>query len=231
MSQSQDYQIVFDELIQFVLETISSENYLKEQGIHRQKIQKQTFKNRLNSQKSKNQRAKIKPGIYAISAPGRGSGVHFYGVREEVTEEGSDLKAGNGYPSASGLGKYSVGLDVQEDHSHGLCQTFALMYYLNAEDLLKKGESNYRANINIGLKFLINFINEDYFNREKCWTYESLLQNIVKLDKNIEDAYRLDVYISQEKLGNEGLICLTELIQFLIRKDKKKNLDTWFYNM
>ena len=60
MSQSKDYQIVFDELIQFVLETISSENYLKEQGIHRQKIQKQTFKNRLNSQKSKNQRTKIK---------------------------------------------------------------------------------------------------------------------------------------------------------------------------
>ena len=92
------------------------------------------------------------------------------------------------------------------------------MYYLNKEDLLKKGKSNYRKNINIGLEFLIDFINEDYFNREKCWTYESLLQNIVKLDKNIEDADRLDVYISQEKLGNEGLICLTELIKFLIKK-------------
>lgn len=228
MSQSTNYQIVFDELIQFVLETISSEKYLKDQGIHRQRIQKQMFKNRLNNQKSKNKRAKIKKGIYAIPAPGRGSGVHFYGVREEVTEEDLELKAGNGYPSASGLGKYSVGLDVQEDHSHGLCQTFALMYYLNKEDLLKKGESNYRKNINIGLNFLFDYIYEDWDNRELCWTYESLLQNIVKLDKNIEDAYRLEVYIHEEKLGNEGVICLTELITFLIKK--KKNLDVWFYN-
>jgi len=45
--------------------------------------------------------------------------VHYYGVRKN-----DKLIVGNGYSYNGGLGKYSIGMGVQKEYSHGLCQIY-----------------------------------------------------------------------------------------------------------
>ena len=235
-------QDCFDEIIQLVLETISSYEYLNYNGIHRveeplNKSEFKKFKTQLNKQT-------LKPGIYPKKI---GNSVHYYGVSERIERHSRStstssrrssrtlkkksqdkaeivkvIKVANGYPSAAGLGKYSIGLDVQRDHSHGLCQTYALMYYLGYEDRLKKGEDNYFSNIMIGLKFLLEFINENKEDRDWEWNNSKDLINSLDMLR-VDDEIRLSLY---KKLFGKKKIKLSQLIKILMKY--KSNLEIWF---
>jgi hypothetical protein len=203
-------QNIFDELIQFVLETISSEDYLKDLNIYRAK---QISWNKFKSQVKKQT---IKPGIYPRSFGG--DSVHFYGVRQNMA-----TIVANGYSSIGGLDKrFAVGLDAQPEHSHGLCQTFALMYYIGEEKRIKKGK--YYENVNIGLNFLLEFIDTDYKNRERCWSVKEILNNIVKLSQITTDQERKKIYKSLKDKDDD--VCLTTIIRFIL--SHQKNLKVWF---
>ena len=138
-------QCLFDELMLLIFETISSQDYLDSISIHRpSSINWETFKKQVAKQK-------VKPGIYPRSF-GRGVGVHYYAVR---AKDGKMIVA-SGYPSKGGiLAKYSIGLNAQRDHSHGLCQTFALMYYMDEEKQIKSGK--YYQNVKNRIKFFGGF--------------------------------------------------------------------------
>lgn len=215
-------QCMFDEIVLFILETVSSEEYLKEIGIHRSKpiTNWSAFKKKIT-----NQSEKLVPGIYPLSF-GRG-GVHYYAVRQD----GKLKKIGNGYSSVdhlpsgveTDLGKYAVGLDAQEDHSHGLCQTYALMFLFKKEKLLKKGEKNYFKNVLIGFRYLIDFINEDYDERERCWTYNTMLDNMSTVCKNHETER-----LKNLKANFKKKFCLTDLIEMVLNPKFRDNLKTWF---
>lgn len=209
---SEMHQCLFDELIMFVLETISSEDYLNDNDIYRSpnNVNWAKFKKSVINQS-------VKPGIYPRKV---GRSVHYYAVRQGIHKT-----VANGYPSIGGLpAKYSVGLDAQPDHSHGLCQTYALMYYLGEEDRLKKGRSNYFDNIIIGLRFLLDFINADYYNREREWKPQEILEEMTRLCKNHSDQ---EVLENLKKI-NSHKISLTDLIKTLLKKKYINNLYTWY---
>ncbi len=204
-------QYIYNELLQFILETISSEEYLNGIHIHRAKPI-----NNWKNFKKKVEKQSVKPGIYPRSY-GRGS-VHYYAVRHNMV-----LTIANGYSSSGGINKkYTAPLNAQPNHSHGLCQTFALMYYVGEEKRIKQGK--YFDNVNIGLLFLLDFIKSDYKNREKCWSSNSLLKNIKKLYKTISDRQRVKMYNLLE--NQYGDICLSHLIVFVV--SRQVNLREWF---
>ena len=205
-------QCLFDQLILFVLETISSEDYLNNLGIYRPaKINWDRFKQQVARQT-------VKPGIYPRNV-GRGS-VHYYGVRQGLTKE-----VANGYKSLGGLdSRYAFGLDAQEDHSHGLCQTFALMFYCGEEDRLGRGRHEYFNNVLVGLRFLLDFIDADYYNREKVWTPNQILNTMTRVCKNHSNAEILNSI----KLIGRTEIHLSNIIKFLLKPKYRQNLETWF---
>ena len=208
-------QCLFDELILFVLETISSKVYLEEIGINRYKV------SNWDAFKKSVRKDKIPPGLYARTI-GRGQ-VHYYGVD-------NDGNIGNGYVSKAGLNPknaIAVGLDAQPDHSHGLCQTFALMFINSETDRLYQGDGNmdlYFQNVIIGLCYLREFIHEDYYKRERCWEYKDMIENMTKLCKDTAGRQRFLSSIS----GDE--VCLTNMIDVLLHQAYRKNLKRWFYN-
>lgn len=213
-------QAIYDELVQFVLETISSPEYLVPLGIYvpNNPMLFSNFKKQYNSNNTK-------PGIYPISA-GQGS-VHYVGVRNE----NGTLSVGNGYPDDLKL-RNSVGLNAQEDHSHGLCQTFALMFYLNSENQLKPGE--YVKNVPIGLKFLVDFINVDPSKRDRIWSFTSLNKEIEKKYKlnNRNDILKRVLSCAEARSQRRGQIkyySLKLIIEkILLSRDNIINLGTWY---
>ena len=150
-------QTIFDELIHFVLQTVSSTDYLRSIGIYRpnpmiwehfmqQFIQDRTLLQEFNQgQRRTRPRRIIPPGIYPISTGG--GGVHYIGVREN----NGIIEIGNGYINNFGLPN-SIGLDAQPNGSNGLCQTFALMFYFRREGDIQRGQ--YMYNVRVGLNFL-----------------------------------------------------------------------------
>lgn len=215
-------QCVYNELVQFVLEVVSSESYLRNIGIYRPKpYDKKQWESLAKKFRKKDGTVNIKPGIY----PRRGVGgeVHYYAIREEP----SGLKTiANGYINIGGVGKLgetAFGLDAQKNRSHNLCQTYALMYYNRDEKMLGKGEKYYFNNVEIGLAYLINFINEDYQSRERCWTIDEIFKYITRLYEECSDKDRRKV-LNIIKKNNQ--ICLTDLIIFI--QNRKLNLEKWF---
>ena len=209
-------QNLFNEILQFVLEVISSEDYLNNNNIYRSKpINPSNWENF----KSKFLKGKLKAGIYPRKFAG--NEVHYFAVRNEKNNEQT---IANGYKNRAGIKKNSFGLDVQPNNSHGLCQTFALMYYFGDENKLKKGEQGYFENVLIGLNYLNNFINKNK-KRELCWEKKDILFYIQNLYENINDKDRCEYlkYISSKKL-----ICLTDLINFLKHKKNNIFLKNWF---
>ena len=210
-------QCVYDELMQFVLEVISSYSYLNSIGILRSEPLKvanlgKKFKDNM-----------LDPGIYPIKLVD--GSVHYYAVRNE--EDGYQTIA-NGYKTTLIKHKNSKGLNVQPNNSHGLCQTFALMYYMHKDHLLKKGKVNYLDNITIGLKYLTQFIKEDYYNRERLWSINEILNSdglLIKHCENHTDTYRREIL--RKIKGKQKNISLTSLLNFLNRNIKNK--EEWFY--
>ena len=191
-------QDLFDEIMLFFLSSISSRSYLNSEGVDIPRFRPVTnwtaFQKRLTTKAG---RARLKPGLYPRSF-GK-TGVHFYAVRKD--EDGEPLVA-NGYVSRGGLASnYSVGLDAQADHSHGLCQTYAIMFYNGDEGLLKKGRTNYFANVIIGLTYLRNWIRKDRYARDREWSIPSMLRNIEKLYDIPDREARLRRLINKKEIG------------------------------
>lgn len=211
-------QCVYDELIQFVLEVVSSEDYLSDLGINRSIPM---YIENLEREFSKGN--KLKPGIYPAKFSDNGS-VHYFAVRNE--KEGYQTIV-NGYPIAIVKHKNAKGLDVQPKWSHGLCQTFALMYYMNKDHLLKKGKAGYLDNVTIGLKFLKDFIKDDYIERERIWSVDELVKSndlLNRMCENHSDRYHREVL--RKVKGKQRNVSLTSLINFLNRNVKNKQ--EWF---
>ena len=199
-------QCAFDELINFVLQTVSSEEYLRNIGIHRPNpMQMYEFDGYLQQDNYQMQefiqgrggrrppKQIIIPGIYPIMAGSEGS-MHYLGVRSN----GGVIQIANGYPDPIGRSSNYFGLDAQPDHSHGLCQTFALMFHFGMEDSLGKGRVNYLNNVRIGLNFLYEMIADGSARptRELAWNPNNLVNNIERLcvwgvgnhDKDLQNA-------------------------------------------
>lgn len=209
-------QDIYDAIVLLVLETISSYEYLNSIGIYRpEKVNWNVFKKQLTDQT-------IKPGIYPKSY-GKNA-VHYYSVRYDHKLD--KMIAANSYDNVGTLNEnYAIALNVQEDATHGLCQTFALMYYLGKEGLLKKGTKHYYSNIKIGLNFLYDFIMSEYEQRERCW--DDIVDVLDNMD--IDSKYRNKIgsylYTVSE---NDGMICLSSLLKIMMVNTKF--LKTWYYD-
>ena len=239
-------QCVYNEFIKFVLDTISSKDYLEREPrkIHiHEKIFPQTFEENVKKQQ-------IKPGIYPIKdiryskswqtqnpeqkRPAEVSNkedipVHFFGVRREQTL----LVAGNGYEGNDDVeldSTYSIGLGVQRDGSHGLCQTFALMFYHRKEGLLQKGkgdEKKYFKNVEIGLKYLQEYTKE----KDSEWDdIKDVKKNMIQLCKGEKYEKERDEQLNRCKVRNGGeRIRLSLIIKKIILSTKnKKLLKKWY---
>lgn len=234
-------QCAFDELINFVLQTVSSEEYLRNIGIHRPNpMQMYEFDGYLQQDNYLMQeflqgrggrrppKQIIIPGIYPIIAGNQGS-MHYLGVR---SNGGGVIQIGNGYPDPIGQTTNYIGLDAQPDHSHGMCQTFALMFYFRMEDRLGKGRDNYLNNITIGLNFLYEMIADGSARptRELAWSPNNLVNNIERLclwgvgnhDKDLQNAINMSMVPG-------GQVYLSLIIKnILLNPRYKENLKIWF---
>lgn len=212
-------QCLFDEIVLIVLETISSETYLNELGIYRPKPVRnwESFKKKVKKQT-------IEPGIYARAI---GDSAHYYGVRFDPKT--NTTVVGNGYETIGGLDKkYAIGLDVQENNSHGLCQTFALMFYNFDENKLKPGKEHYFQNAITGFQYLLEFIENDLSARERCWSIKSLLspEGMTIMCQNHTKERENNFKSIPKKYGNQ--ICLTTLLSIILHPKYADNLKKWF---
>jgi len=206
-------QSLYDEIMNFVLQSVSSETYLKKivsPKIYRPKTMSlRKFKSIKKSER--------KPGIYPIDA-GNDS-VHYVGVNKQKI-------AGNGYLDDLGIHD-SVGMDVQLDHSHGLCQTFALMYHLGEEKRVKRVNcggrlpplfspnfsqcfSDYIYNVVIGLEFLQEFTKQ----HDMEWTFTGLNSKIEKMYK-----------------GNDHDVKLKKIMEKAIHRTSGKKRKIHYYSL
>jgi hypothetical protein len=211
-------QCLYDELMQFCLETVSSGEWLTDCGIYRSEI---IQKSRWPNFTKKMNKQEIKPGIYPRSFGG--GSIHFYAVRRQ----GDFVKIGNGYSNSGGvISQYADPLQAQADYSNGLCQTFALMYYENQSHLLKKGK--FSENVVIGLKWLVQFVKKE--DREVCWDAKYMETKIVKHCEPVDTEKRLTA--ARIKLyktiypQSDGDICLSSILQYLL--NHRANLQAWF---
>ena len=198
---SNNEQTIFDNIMFTVLTTVSSENYLKHYNIHRPKAISnwESFKKKIKTQN-------IKPGIYPRSYGN--DTAHFHAVRKE---KNGSFTIANGYPTVAGLDKnYSIGLNVQKNHSHGLCQVYALMYYHNDDHLLFSGEKNYYNNIIIGLNWLYKFTIEN------DWIFTK---------KDIENIVGHEY---KKFLHFDNNIYLSSLILIILKNSYSAFLKNWF---
>jgi len=138
----------FDSIMQHVLETVSGNDYLKYYGIYRSDPVKTPAKWHDFMVEINKQTETLKPGLYPRTI--KGQEVHYYALRKESN---GIFTLANGYSDAGGAGStYGRPLRAQPNHSHGLCQTFALMYYEKQSDRLIPGA--YQQNVLIGLEWL-----------------------------------------------------------------------------
>ena len=231
-------QSLYDEIMNFVLQSVSSEEYLNEiVGIYRPKTMK------LSEFKKIKTKDRI-PGIYPIESTD--NSVHYIGVNE-------NKKAGNGYLTNLKLDD-SVGMDVQIDHSHGLCQTFALMYHLGEHNRLRKVNcggklpilndktthetetkfikciTTYILNVKNGLTFLEEFTKK--YNME--WSFTSLKNTIDKKyededhDTKLKQIIDKAVHRTSGKKRKTKYYSLNLIIKnILLNYDNRMNLATW----
>lgn len=208
-------QCVFDEFIHFTLQTISSEEYLNSIGI----LRPPTITLDLLKEKVKDQTLYV--GVYAVYY---GDDVHYFGARRKKDK----IIVGNGYPTKEGLSdKYSVALNAQPWHSHGLCQTFALMFYLGQEKKLKTGK--YFDNVKIGLKFLLDYIEKSEV-RERIWGIRSCMKNMQKLcdGSHNEERKKAIELVRSSKYCNRPVALSLIIRNILLNREYKDNLYAWF---
>ena len=243
MSKEASTQCYFDTVMLLMTAAVSSESYISDiLGIYYQTNNNRDewidFASDVNSQT-------VKPGIYTedYTWPGEavGSSVHYYGVREE---KNGDLTVANGYPSSGEYldEKYAVGLNVQADHSHGLCQTFALMYYNHDEKKLKPAHKDadryeqqiaYIKNLMIALKYLQGYTKKHpmVWDPEDKDFYDMITDMIAKnsLCNAIINAKGFLAFLKKEiKYKKNEDLYLHELFKIILNKKYRKNLIEWF---
>jgi hypothetical protein len=130
---------------------------------------------------------------------------------------------GNGYPNAGDFGsQYGVALDAQPDNSHGLCQTFALMYYYGEESLLSPGK--YQTNIRDGLKWLARFTTAN------DWQWSS--NEEVTTSRAGREAAKLqlrEILAGTNIRGND--VYLSDLVAWLRNPRQARYLAAWAYDL
>lgn len=233
-------QSLYDEIMNFVLQSVSSEEYLNKvvsPKIYRPKTMKL-------SEFRKIQKSDRIPGIYPIES--NDNGVHYIGVNKQQM-------AGNGYLTDLKIHN-SVGMDVQIDHSHGLCQTFALMYHLGEDNKLRQVKcggklpilndkttretetkfikciTTYILNVNIGLIFLEKFTKK----HDMEWSFTSLKNTIDKKyedkdhDTKLKQIIEETVHRTSGKKRKTKYYSLNLMIKnILLKHDNRMNLATW----
>ena len=219
-------------------QAISSTKYLTQNGIHRPnstfsggawKKLTQTVKSYNAAIKNgKEPKTEVEPGIYVR---GTTECAHYYGIRKE--KDGT-LLAGNGYPKAGGFGSPHVGLDAQKDRSHGLCQTFALIFYLGKESILKRGEKHYFNNVVKALKFMEKQTNSGKLISDWYWdSFEELYESMDKIacdcdEEEKKKLLRKIIFDQRKKEGYDEVIYLSTLFSILISPKNRSYLKTWF---
>jgi hypothetical protein len=202
-------QEMFDTLMLLITETVSSQDYLTEDC----KIYLKGLKTKSEWERfvrNVQQQDNLTEGIYYRKFSG--DSVHYYALKKKDNK----LMLGNGYPNAGGVGStYGKGLDAQKDRSHGLCQTYALMYYYDNELSLIAG--NYEENVKIGLRWLENFTTR--FNLE------------FNPNMNI-NLHGTDTFVKLKNIypvnTRTKVIYLNELVSFALKDCNEKFLDVWF---
>lgn len=221
-------QDAFDSVMLLLTETISSEDFLTEKGIYRSKPLGKDAWDKL-VRKVNRQDPKTKVGIYPKSFT-RGE-VHYFAIRQDPGE----ITVANGYPDAGGFGfKHGRALNAQPEKSHGLCQTFALMYYTRYEHLLKPGK--YQTNVIIGLEWLKTHFFQDY---PWVMTYDENIVSFVQIDDTGANAARNSTTNLKTLLGSrwpkskiyiedgKSFVSMHELVDWLLAPTRRGLLNAW----
>jgi hypothetical protein len=172
-------QHLYDSLISLLLDTISSRDYLDYYEITVNDIlydkDLKEFGNKYNS-------GKAKSGMYPIVVI---DSSHFE-TKEDEQEFLENIEESVHYYSISDIGKYTgrivngyksgspnvvkfnngVGLDFQEEGTHGFCQTFALINYLEPDVFLYMKKGRYLHNALVCINWVKKFVHEHDFRFE-----------------------------------------------------------------
>ncbi len=211
----------FDTVMLLLTETISSEEFLSYYNIYRpQPLTEKPWKallRKVSNQHSKKHPTKVTAGIYPKKFSD--NSVHYFGIR---LDPNGDFTVGNGYPNAGGFGsKYGRALNAQPRDSHGLCQTFALMYNRKFEHLLKPGK--YQTNVIIALKWL-----QDYFTQTYPWILRYETNNVQRSTNGPATNLRT-LMGPQPYTVSDGVkfITLTNLVTWLLAPSRRHLLRAW----
>jgi len=245
--QIQD-ECIYWHLVGMVTDTVSSGTYLDHYGILKTNISAQvdpetytirpdadwwTFQKKFNTL-SKNRKKLLEeypPGLY-VQDFGENIGVHFYGLDDQGIMV-------NGYPDTAGFSN-AIGLGFQEDHSHGFCQTYAIMHILGIDIGLESRDSKdddrhevYMRNGHKALDFLKDFTRDHPWGWENSEEFEDQLPEInCEYDKD-EMKSLLKALVNKEKPKKKGkktkkdkTIYLTDIVQVIV--NNSDHFENWF---
>lgn len=231
-------QTTYDEIITYVLQTISSKDYLENYNIP---ISDPLYDKSLIKFIDDYNQGKAKPGIYPISdwtvdiisknfnKPPEEidikaltkfaleNSLHFYSIREKTPRKGLLV---NAYPSAtliSGDVNKAIGLDFQKDHSHGFCQTFALMNYIDPKALKEMEEGKYLPNAYKALMWIHKFTKNNDFEFK-----------ISKMDISATSKKTLSAFLTKINKPSKDIL-LSQLTMLCLKPELRHSFYEWFY--
>jgi hypothetical protein len=226
-------QCFFDVIMYLITSTIGNKNYLSFYDIKNGSLGN---KDNVSKQLKNN---KFKPGLYSYSYGA--NSVHYFGAREE---KNGMVTIGNGYPTSSSIDNtYSIGLNVQKDHSHGLCQVYALMYYNNKEQILQQPSKNdsddaknsiYFLNVITALTWLRTYTLSHGWNWEfNSQKFHDEISSLIKLFDNDDcTTYTNDMFLktlkSQLHMEKDKVVHLAYIIDIALLHNNRKKLKIWF---
>lgn len=217
---SSQVQNMYDALMLFMTETISSVEYLKSRNIYvDEPLKEPVFKKRII--KPLESQINGKPSKYPLPVPGlyamhyTKQDVHYYAVRVRCSDKKHII--GNGYPTSLRANpEISVRLDAQKNKGHGFCQIYALMFLFGDEtklSTLEKPKERYEQNIHIALKWA------EHWTKKYLWTF-----NIQGLQRKIESKSDAKVLKYFFKKNN---VSLHDIVNTLRAKKYDKYLSAW----
>jgi hypothetical protein len=231
-------ECIYWHLIGMVTDTIASRDYLDHYYLMRTEIKCQVDSetnmislnndwevfqedfNKLASNKKKLLK-KYPPGLY-VQNFGDNIGVHFYGLNDEGI-------MANGYPDNEDF-ENGIGLGFQKDHSHGFCQTYAIMHIIGAdggfesrmEEDTDKDEV-YSENGQKALLYLLE-LTDDPWKWSDIDTFESELPVIENCKYDKTEMNNLLSMLSGVR-GDKS-IYLNDIVQVLI--NNPNHFENWF---
>lgn len=217
---SSEVQMMYDALMLFMTQTISSPNYLKYRGIYvGNPLNEPAFKERII--KPLENQVRSNKTIYPLPVPGiyskryTGQDVHYYAVRVRDSDQKHII--GNGYPTSLGANaEISVRLDAQENKGHGFCQIYALMFYFEGETKLsthEKSRERYAQNIHIALKWA------DVWTKKADWVFN--IRSLQRKNTNKKDTTVLKYFFKN------NVVSLHDIVRKLRERKYNKYLIAW----